>query len=88
MSWTVSVSSAAVRSLDRLPARVTPAVIAFLYGPLVADPYRVGKPLRGDLAGLHGARRGAYQVLYEINDEKRTVTVVRVASRADVYRPR
>lgn len=86
MRWTVGLSSAAVRSLDRLPARVVPAVIEFVYATLAEDPHRVGKPLRGDLAGLHGARRGAYRVLYEINDEQQAVTVVRVASRADAYR--
>lgn len=87
MSWTIGLSFGAVRSLDRLPARVVPAVIEFVYGALAEDPHRVGKPLRGDLAGLHGARRGSYRVLYEINDEQQAVTVVRVASRADAYRP-
>lgn len=86
MSWTVGLSSAGLRSLDRLPARVVPAVVEFVFGPLAEDPHRVGKPLRGDLAGLHGARRGGYRVLYEINEDRQAVTVVRVASRADSYR--
>lgn len=87
MRWAVGFSSAAIRSLDRLPARVVPAVIEFVYGPLAEDPHRVGKPLRGDVAGLHSARRGAYRVLYEIHNEEGAVTGVRVASRADAYRP-
>lgn len=87
MSWAVGLSSAAVRSLDQLPARVVPAIVEFLYGPLAENPHRIGKPLRGDLAGLHGARRGAYRVLYEVSEADHSVTVTRVAYRADVYRP-
>jgi mRNA-degrading endonuclease RelE of RelBE toxin-antitoxin system len=35
----------------------------------------------------HSARRGTYRVLYRIDDSARTVTVVAVAPRSDVYRP-
>lgn len=88
MSWSVALSSAAVRSLDSVPPRVLPAVIEFLYGPLAQDPHRVGKPLRDDLAGLHSARRGSYRVLYEIDDGTQVVTVIRIAHRSAAYRPR
>jgi mRNA interferase RelE/StbE len=85
--WSVELTSAAVRGLDRLPPRVVPAVIEFLYGPLTENPDRVGKPLRGDLAGLFGGRRGDYRVLYEIDRSSGTVIVHRVRHRADAYRP-
>lgn len=88
MSWAVGLSSAAIRSLDQLPPRVVPAIIEFLYGPLAENPYRVGKALRDDFTGLHSAHRGGYRVLYEINDARHAITVTRVASRADAYRPR
>ena len=35
-------------------------------GALLDNPYRAGKRLRGDLAGIHSARRGTYRVLYRI----------------------
>lgn len=88
MSWAVGLSSAATRSLDQLPPRVVPAIIEFVFGPRADNPRRVGKPLRDDFAGLHSAHRGAYRVLYEINDAERAVTVVRVAHRAHAYRDR
>ena len=87
MSWAVGLSSAAVRTLDQLPPRVVPAIIEFLYGPLADNPHRVGKPLRDDFTGLRSAHRGGYRVLYEINDPEHSVTVIRVAGRADAYRP-
>ena len=87
MSWAVGLSSAAVRTLDLLPARVTPAIIEFLYGPVAENPHRVGKALRDDFTGRHSAHRGGYRVLYEINEADHSITVTRVASRADAYRP-
>jgi mRNA-degrading endonuclease RelE of RelBE toxin-antitoxin system len=78
----------AVRAIrSRLPEAVAAAVIEFLTGALVNNPRRVGKPLRGDLAGIHSARRGTYRVLYRINDDLREVAVLRIEHRADVYRP-
>ncbi|MBA2309327.1 MAG: type II toxin-antitoxin system RelE/ParE family toxin, partial [Pseudonocardiales bacterium] len=54
---------------------------------LVDSPYRVGKQLRDDLAGIWSARRGTYRVLYRINDDLREVVVLRVEHRRDAYRP-
>lgn len=55
-------------------------------GPLVENPARVGKPLALELAGYLVARRGAYRIVYRIDDG--TVLVVRIDHRADVYRTR
>ena len=38
--------------------------------------------------GYHSARRGAYRVVYRINEIDRVVHVVRIDHRADVYRTR
>jgi mRNA interferase RelE/StbE len=83
---TVELTSAAVRSLDRLPPRVLPAVVEFLYGPLADSPERVGTSLRGDFEGLHSAHRGEYRILYEIRPRAAKVIVHRVAHRANAYR--
>lgn len=84
----VRVSSPAARDLDRIPPRYGDAIVGFLFGPLADNPLRVGKELRGDLAGLHGARRGDYRVLYRILERDRVVLVVRIDHRASVYRRR
>ena len=44
----------------------------------IENPRRVGKPLHGDLGGIHSGRRGTYRVLYRINDERHEVVVVGV----------
>lgn len=82
------VAASAERSLRRLPEPVAAAVVEFLVGPLIESPRRVGHPLRRELAGLWSARRGPYRVVYEIDDDERTVAVVRIDHRADVYRAR
>lgn len=69
-----------------LPVAVAVAVTEFLTGALLDNPYRVGKPLTRELSGYHCARRGAYRVIYRIDDAERVVHVVRIDHRADVYR--
>jgi mRNA interferase RelE/StbE len=76
------------RAIDRLPEKIALAVLDYLVGLLLENPHRVGKPLRGDLIGLHSARVGAYRIVYEIDEGSRTVRVIYIDHRADVYRPR
>ncbi len=86
--WDLVVAGPARRAIDRLPERIALAVLDYVVGPLLENPHRVGKPLRGDLAGLHSARVGAYRIVYEINQANRLVRVIYIDHRADVYRPR
>ena len=86
--WALRVAASAERQLARLPERLAAAVVEFMIGPLCENPHRLGHPLQRELAGLWSARRGAYCIVYEIDDEAATVTVLRVEHRADVYRPR
>jgi mRNA-degrading endonuclease RelE of RelBE toxin-antitoxin system len=67
---------------------VSAAVVEFIATALIDNPQRVGRLLRNELAGIHSARRGSYRVLYRIDDTERTVTVLRIDHRRDVYRTR
>ena len=71
---------------DRLPEAVAAAVIDFLTSVLVREPRRVGKPLRGELAGIWSARRGTYRILFRIIEHKHEVVVLRIEHRRDAYR--
>jgi mRNA interferase RelE/StbE len=68
-----------------LPLAVATAVAEFVTGALLDNPHVVGKPLVRELAGYRAARRGAYRVIYRIDQNSRTVHVVRIDHRADVY---
>jgi Cytotoxic translational repressor of toxin-antitoxin stability system len=48
----------------------------------------VGKPLTRELDGYHSARRGAYRVIYRIDETERIVHVVLIDHRANVYKTR
>jgi len=87
--YDILVAPAAARAIsERLPEAVAAAVIDFITGPLLDDPQRLGRELRGDLSGLHSARRGTFRVLYRIDGQRHLVAVQRMEHRGDVYRPR
>ena len=86
--WDLVVAGPARRAIERLPEKVAVAVLDYLVGPLLENPQRLGKPLQGDLAGLHSARVGAYRIVYEIDEAGRAVRVIYIDHRADIYRPR
>jgi len=88
VTYRVEFTPAARRDIAKLPERIAWAVLEFCDGPLADNPHRVGKPLVGDLVGLHSARRGEYRIVYEIHEDTVVVEVAYVRRRADVYRPR
>jgi mRNA interferase RelE/StbE len=88
VTYRIDYSPAARRALTHdLPESVAAAAFDFIEGALGENPHRVGKALRGPLTGLHSARRGDYRVIYEIQDERVLVRIVRVQHRRTAYRP-
>jgi mRNA-degrading endonuclease RelE of RelBE toxin-antitoxin system len=87
VSFRVVVARTAARRLSgHLPEAVAAACLQFIFGPLAADPHRVGAPLRKPFEGQWRARRGEYRVRYRISEEAQTVTVLDVDHRRDAYR--
>jgi mRNA interferase RelE/StbE len=74
---------------ELLPEDVAAAAVELITGPLLAEPYRVGKPLRDTLTGLHSARLGTqWRVLYRIDESKHAVIVQDIQHRSAAYRRR
>jgi mRNA interferase RelE/StbE len=85
----IVVAGPAARAIaEHLPEAVAAAVIDLVTGPLLADPHRVGKPLRNELEGMWSARRGTFRILYRIDDANHEVVVLRVDHRHSAYRRR
>ncbi|MFP5487579.1 MAG: type II toxin-antitoxin system RelE family toxin [Acidimicrobiia bacterium] len=84
--YELRVTSPVQRQLERLPEGTAAAIVEFMLTVLVDNPHRVGGRLQRELAGLHSARRGAYRVIYEIDDQQHVVIVLRVDHRSRVYR--
>lgn len=86
--YSLRIVSAARRHLSEdLPEAVAFAAHEFIIGPLLDNPHRVGKPLMPPLDDRYSARRGTYRILYRIDDAAKTVTVLAVGHRGDIYRP-
>jgi len=79
----------AIKALEtELKPSVAFALYEFMDTVLLDAPRRVGKPLAKPLDGYLSARRGAYRVIYRIDDKTHSVMALTVDHRADVYRPR
>jgi mRNA-degrading endonuclease RelE of RelBE toxin-antitoxin system len=85
VTYKVTVTGSAQRSLQRLPPKAYFAVAEFIAHVLAENPYRVGKALADPLEGLFSARVQVYRVLYTVDDDTITVEVVRVGHRSDIY---
>jgi mRNA interferase RelE/StbE len=81
----VSLTRAAERALVRLPRKVIERIDGHL-GALADAPRPPGcKKLEGE-ANLYRVRVGEYRVVYRVDDRARTVDVVAIGHRRDVYR--
>ena len=83
-SYALDIKPSARKELERLSdnliARIAPKIEA-----LAADPRPSGcKKLRG-YKDLWRVRLGTYRIVYIIDDDRKTVSVTRVAHRRDVY---
>lgn len=84
VEWT----SPARRAIARLPEKVAVAAIEFIYGPLTDNPQLVGHPLQFELTGEHSAHLGDYRIIYRLDTQSRTVSILAIDHRAELYRPR
>lgn len=86
-TYTLRATPTVRRALaEKLPEAVAAAAYAFITGPLLEQPHRIGKRLLPPLDDRFSARRGTYRVIYRIDDEARVITVVDIGHRRDVYR--
>lgn len=86
--YELRVTEPAERQLNKLTEGTAVAIVEFLLGALLDNPHRLGGLLQRELAGMRSARRGAYRIVYEIEETERLVIVYRIEHRSTVYRPR
>jgi mRNA-degrading endonuclease RelE of RelBE toxin-antitoxin system len=86
--YEIEITPEGLRHLNRLHDKVRAAALEAIFGPIAENPQRFGKPLVGELEGLHTVRRGDYRGIYEIFDGDQVVLIHRGQHRRDVFRPR
>lgn len=84
MTYFVSIKQSAVKALEKV-AREDRLRIIDAIDQLKSNP-TAGGVLKGEFSGLRRIRVGNYRVVYEVQDQKLVVLVVRIGHRRDVYR--
>ena len=83
-SYRLLVKRSAVKELQSLRIKDRRRVVRRLQA-LADDPRPQGCEKLAGVA-LYRVRQGDYRVLYEISDAQKSVTIVKVGNRRDVYR--
>lgn len=86
MNYRVYLSRAAERDLRRLEREIQERVLVRLKR-LGDSPTGQGtKPLSGASRGLRSLRIGRYRACYQVEEDSRTVTVLVIGHRREIYR--
>lgn len=84
--WTVRIAPPARRALERdLPEPVARAAYSFITDRLPANPHRLGGELQEPHAGMRAAHLGTYRVVCRLDESTRTIYVLAIRLRGDVY---
>ncbi len=83
-SYRLLIKPSAVHELEALPLKERRRVVTRVWG-LADQPRPLGcEKLSGH--ELYRLRQGNYRILYEIVDHDRSVTIIKIGHRRDVYR--
>ncbi len=88
MTYEVAWSPPARRAIANLPEKAATAIVEYIYATIADNPRRAGHTLHRELAGRYSARRGDFRVIYEIDDDRATITIQAIGHRSDIYRQR
>jgi mRNA interferase RelE/StbE len=83
--YKIFVSRTAEKQLKKLPAATQRKVAAVILS-LGIDPYPYGSKKLSGFESVYRVRVGSYRVLYEIENKRVTVCVLKLGHRRDVYR--
>ncbi len=84
MTYSVSIKQSAAKALETVAREDRLRIIAAI-DQLKTTP-TAGSVLKGEFSGLRRIRIGHYRVVYEVQDQKLVVLVVRIGHRREVYR--
>ena len=85
MAYQIEIKSSALKELQALSISVRERAITHI-DALGKEPRPLGSRKLAGTARAYRIRFGMYRIVYEIQDEKLVVLVIRVAHRREVYR--
>ncbi|HET6577631.1 MAG TPA: type II toxin-antitoxin system RelE/ParE family toxin [Gemmatimonadales bacterium] len=83
-SYSLLIKPSAVKELEALPLKDRRKIVGRIQG-LASEPRPHGSEKLSSLE-QYRVRQGDYRVVYSVDDDTRTVLVVKVGHRRDVYR--
>ncbi len=83
MSYTVEIKKEAEKVLAKIPSKIQAQIRAKI-AALAVNPRAPG-PM-GGFSNRYRFRQGDYRVIYEVEDDRMVVVVVKVGARGDVYK--
>lgn len=88
MAWKIEWDEQAFKDLQQLDRQAQRNILRYLSERIEGsdNPRRLGKPLKGDKAGIWRYRVGDYRLLCHLEDEVLVVLVVAVGHRREIYR--
>lgn len=84
--YSVSFKRSAVKELSAVEPQRLRQRLVFRIGGLAAEPRPPGCEALAGGPGRYRLRQGLFRVVYSIDDNAKTVVVVRVGHRREVYR--
>lgn len=85
-SYSVFLKSSAAKELEAVPRVEDRRRILEKIEGLADDPRPAGSVKLADRDDRRRIRQGDYRIVYSVDDPQRTVTVIKIGHRKDVYR--
>ena len=79
------VETVVLEDIPALPKAVNTLIQKAIEKRLMVDPVSFGKPLRYSLKGHRRLRVGDYRIVYRIETSSRSVVVIAIKHRKEVY---
>jgi mRNA interferase RelE/StbE len=89
LAWQIELHPQAEKELSKLDRKDARRLVRFLRERVaqLADPRSIGEALRGpDIGRFWKYRVGKYRIVCDIQDLRRTILVVRIGHRREIYR--
>jgi mRNA interferase RelE/StbE len=86
LSYNVKWHEKALKDLKSLDKSNAKAIVDKVKDYLVKEPLSIGKPLKGLFKGMYRYRMGDYRVIYTVDKAEKTILILKVGARKDIYR--
>lgn len=88
MAWKIEFERTAAREFRKLDTQARIRIRDYLVNRVLtrADPRELGKALRERLGSMWRFRVGPYRIICVLKDTERTVLIIRIGHRREVYR--